>query len=1116
MQNIDFSIYDLADKLSLKFNRAKDLDALYQLVVNEVYESLNCETSVLYIFSRRRYGVLKLTEILDKGRSKRVKIDSEYKLGVKFLKKAISQGNQFFKFTGSTKDIPVEIINIFNHNRDYISSNKISNALASFLMIDSRPCGFVIAYNKKSFTPSGNTKDVSSNNVQFTVEDEKFFTIIVRQIQYVYRSKRRYQDLKKIHEVGIVLSSSKKLNEVLKIVTDETLNVLGADIVTLHQFNQETKDFIGEPFTAGEFFKPEVVKRILEKKDVSYQIIQDKKNYYVVDAMNDPLISESSVPKVKNGETHFVIREKVKSAAAVLLQVDEEVVGVMLINYRRTKKFPIEEKNLIEIFASYAAMAIKNAIEKDVLAKRLTTNLSNLNKIQESTDTHTTQVLGISIYRNALDAMLVLLDAELGLYAELNSEKNRFKAIATSKSYDKILGSTWDSNRGIMPYAIKTGEIQIVYDVEKDNRFLPIHKVADITIQKRSSISIPFFLDSEPHGVFHIDSNTLAAFSEHDKEMLKAVTNEAAKAMQAIKFKKNKELFNQKLAKLRKLDELIGTTWNLKTVLKFIAKMAVDLTKKEEAYGFVAMVEKINEVNYLVPVGSSDDEEIIKDAVLLEGEKSLNRLVIKKNKTINVTSYDDLWKENYLEFRPGMHSDLAVPIRVRGKPIGIISVESPDDKVFDKEDEEFVETLAGQAVLVIQMTRTIDSIKEIGLAGFSASRNDFLKKILIETQEMLGADFGTIWLFNNETKKFELSSYSGFEKNIWKDKNREISLDDSFSGAALKNDKISIASLDSPLDKSMIASQKTFNNLRKEGFKFIISTPFIIEGNPIGVMNIYTREVIKVDDWEKSLEKSLLELFATQISIALQNFQRYTDLQTANTRIKQSVNKTIFENMRSMLRLIYHRMNNSVGNVRADIIDLLDISDKFDEKIIRKFKNMKIAAEEALNIPKEINKFTQKLKSIKTKVDIDTIIQNVIETKTAKGICFQYNKPQYVPAIEANPEMMKEVFSELIQNAIKAMPKGGQITISVQKRSGNMLEVKVMDQGHGIAEKNLNKIFEYGYTDWERAEGSGDGLPLIQTVIEVDHKGTITVENNKNNQGCTFTVTLPIFGTNSN
>ena len=209
-------------------------------------------------------------------------------------------------------------------------------------------------------------------------------------------------------------------------------------------------------------------------------------------------------------------------------------------------------------------------------------------------------------------------------------------------------------------------------------------------------------------------------------------------------------------------------------------------------------------------------------------------------------------------------------------------------------------------------------------------------------------------------------------------------------------------------------------------------------------------------------------------------------------------------------------MNNSVGNVRADIIDLLDISDKFDEKIIRKFKNMKIAAEEALNIPKEINKFTQKLKSIKTKVDIDTIIQNVIETKTAKGICFQYNKPQYVPAIEANPEMMKEVFSELIQNAIKAMPKGGQITISVQKRSGNMLEVKVMDQGHGIAEKNLNKIFEYGYTDWERAEGSGDGLPLIQTVIEVDHKGTITVENNKNNQGCTFTVTLPIFGTNSN
>ncbi len=1112
MDDLDSKVFTIADQLNSKFQSAINLQQLHQVVVDEAFESLRGEAVVLFIFSRRRVGVLKLVAFRGEINSNKFDSSTEVRFEEETLQKFINQKEKTFSLKGLSGALPIEIENIFHDHKNYLPSKKLESVLTSFLEIDSQPLGLLVVYNKKSPKYDLCKDDFSLDAAQFTHNEEKLFKIITRQAQNTYRHLRRHEDIQKIHEVGVTLSSSRNINEILKVVTQTVLDVFGADIVTLYQYDQRRNDFIGLPFFAGELFQPQFVSRKPQKDDLAFEVIKEKENYYALDAINDPKMSRRYVPMTEGAEAHFVLREKIKSSAAIMLKADEDVVGVMFISFRRSKSFPVEERNLLEVFASYAAIAIRNALDKKQLTDKLTLSLSRLTAIREQATYPTDDTQKEFIYKTVLDAILDLLNEKLGLYAEVGSDNERFVVRTTSEAYKKFEGTSWGIDVGITSQALKKREIQIVYDATKDDRFVPLAKVesriADLKLEEKSSISIPLILDGKVHGVFHVDSTRLESFSEYDKLILDSFIDQAAKSIRAAKLAQEKDVAFRKLVALRKLDHLIGSTWNLEAVLKFIVDIAVELTKQKNVIGTLDLIENIEGKKCLVPYAISDPK-VEKKFVPIDGDKGITRLVVLQNKTINVTAVDELWKKNHYKVAAGMLSELAVPLRVRGKPIGVINLESTEQRAFDKEDEEFLETLSGQAVIVIQMTRVINDIKAIDSAGLSESREDFLKFIISKAGELVGADAITIWLFDKTTEKFELGGYSGLDGDILE--HMKLGLDDSFSGMALKQRKISIAQLDAPFDNSIPASRKGFEIFKDSGIKSIISVPFVAEGTQIGVMNIHIKEKTNVEEWEKSWEKSLLELFAAQASIALLNFQRYAELQEAKLAIEQSVNKTIFDNMRQMLRLVTHRMNNSVGNIRADVIDLLDAQNKFDKKTVKKLEDIKDAAQEALGVPIELGNFVKRLKSDKTQVHIYDVIQDILKDKETKQITIFYDNVKKVPAVMANQGLLKEVFNELIQNATKAMPEGGEIIISAQTVKSQMLEIEIKDTGHGIAKENLEKIFDYGYTYWKNSKGSGDGLSIIKTVIEVDHKGKISVESEEG-KGCVVKFSLPLFG----
>jgi two-component system clock-associated histidine kinase SasA len=119
--------------------------------------------------------------------------------------------------------------------------------------------------------------------------------------------------------------------------------------------------------------------------------------------------------------------------------------------------------------------------------------------------------------------------------------------------------------------------------------------------------------------------------------------------------------------------------------------------------------------------------------------------------------------------------------------------------------------------------------------------------------------------------------------------------------------------------------------------------------------------------------------------------------------------------------------------------------------------------------------------------------------------------PQDLPCVYADEELVRQVLVNLLDNANKYTPVGGQIHVSILHRTTQKIQVSVCDNGPGIPEESRDHIFEdhFRLKRDEGKEGYGLGLSLCQKVVRA-HYGRIWVESPPKGGGC-FHFTLPIY-----
>lgn len=113
-----------------------------------------------------------------------------------------------------------------------------------------------------------------------------------------------------------------------------------------------------------------------------------------------------------------------------------------------------------------------------------------------------------------------------------------------------------------------------------------------------------------------------------------------------------------------------------------------------------------------------------------------------------------------------------------------------------------------------------------------------------------------------------------------------------------------------------------------------------------------------------------------------------------------------------------------------------------------------------------------------------------------------------LPALDCDPGQIRQVFVNLVQNAMQAIGSDGSIDIGLSRApEAEGVLVSVRDTGPGVAEENLSTVFEPFFST--KDDGSGLGLSICYGIVE-RHGGRIWVENNPGGPGCTFFVSLPL------
>ena len=199
---------------------------------------------------------------------------------------------------------------------------------------------------------------------------------------------------------------------------------------------------------------------------------------------------------------------------------------------------------------------------------------------------------------------------------------------------------------------------------------------------------------------------------------------------------------------------------------------------------------------------------------------------------------------------------------------------------------------------------------------------------------------------------------------------------------------------------------------------------------------------------------------------------------------------------------VAHEIRNPLGIIHSKTQRLLD--KPRDLEYLRQFQNDVL--ENSRRITKIIRGM-QSLSKVKEKKEVKVNLNDLIEATLALIPISRISlKKGLAPVsdIMADPDELKQVFINLISNAIEAMPESGELTISTSQEGTNVT-VQFSDTGHGIAPENIHRIFDPFFSTHH--EGAGLGLSIAHRIV-VENNGSIDVKS-KVGEGTTFILKFP-------
>ena len=466
----------------------------------------------------------------------------------------------------------------------------------------------------------------------------------------------------------------------------------------------------------------------------------------------------------------------------------------------------------------------------------------------------------------------------------------------------------------------------------------------------------------------------------------------------------------------------------------------------------------------------------------------------------------------------GYVSYVGVPLLVRDRLVGVLAILAPSRRRFSPQELETLVSFGAQAAIAIENARLLEESKAYqsrleGLLTVSRqlSRIQPLESLLGGIAEACGRLLGA------ESAGFRLREEDDLVVTAtWGDAGQimlvpRVKVGESLSGRVAATGEPLLVHDPANDPRLLPAHREAMSRL---GYRAWLGIPVKIGEEVAGLLNIHTR---RPEGFPKE-DMAIATAFASQAAVALENSNLYRELRQAFDELARAQDHLLQgEKLRVLGQMasgVAHDFNNTLAVIlgRAQLM----LGQTRDPALQRQLKVVEKAAKDGAQTVRRIQEFARRKPVHQVEpVDLNQVAEDVIEVTRirwkdeaqAKGILYDIRmEPAPLPRVNGVPSELREALTNLVFNAVEAMPQGGRLTVQTGVEDGRVF-CRVSDTGIGMTEETKRRVFEPFFTT-KVEKGSGLGLSVTFGII-ARHHGEIEVQSEAG-RGSAFTIWLPI------
>ncbi len=434
--------------------------------------------------------------------------------------------------------------------------------------------------------------------------------------------------------------------------------------------------------------------------------------------------------------------------------------------------------------------------------------------------------------------------------------------------------------------------------------------------------------------------------------------------------------------------------------------------------------------------------------------------------------------------------------------------------LIDARERVTQEREAAQAKLQLQLSR-LDLLHRITRAiGERHDLRSIFQVVIRSLESDLPIDFGCICMYDDAQSLLTVTSIGSRSDAVTKQlamtENERIAVDSNGLAACMKGQLIyepDIAQTNGDFTRRLVDA----------GLRALVISPLLAQGTVFGVLIVARKE----PGTFSSNECEFLRQLSDHVALATHQAQLYSTLQQAYDDLRQS-QQTVMQQERlralgQMASGVAHDINNAVAPIALYTDSLLEHESGLSDRARGYLNIIRRAIADVGETVKGMRQFyrPQDGQSALTQIDLNPIVAQVIELTRVRwrdlpqqrgiAIAMRTELQQPLAAILGQESEIRDALTNLIFNAVDAMPEGGTLTVRTRS-SAETVQLEVVDSGVGMDEETRRRCLEPFFTT-KGERGTGLGLAMVYGMVR-RHSAELEVDSALH-QGTTFRITFP-------